>query len=137
MKKEYILYYFDKVFKGKADPEAFEQAKNSLFNVVVSKDSDFAITNLRKFAVSYYSICREIKRNLNQNIEIANSKYSKKTNLLTKLKLKKELKSLHNFNMDACKFYNTFYKAFGVHLADIKQSAEIEKIIEDRKNGVW
>ncbi len=129
MKKEYILYYFDLSFKDKVDTNIFNEAKNHLFNLVVSyEDLNIEDLELRNFTKKYYEIHDIAERKLKRVEDLTKSDYFKSLSLFKRLNLKRNLKSCRNLYSNFGKFDSMFYKIFGISLVKVIDSINCEKI---------
>ena len=129
MKKEYILYYFDLSFKDKVDTNIFNEAKNHLFNLVVSyEDLNIEDLELRNFTKKYYEIHDFAERKLKRVEDLTKSDYFKSLSLFKRLNLKRNLKSCRNLYSNFGKFDSMFYKTFGISLVKVIDSINCEEI---------
>lgn len=135
MKKEYLMYYFDKCFKGKVDVEQFNVAKNDLFFLLVySKDESVLNTKLKKFINLYHYFCDDIQGKLDSMEEVANSGRYQCFSMVKKLSYKKHINNYKKALKNAEKFYASLVDVFGLAILNMKDTENAEEVVEQKNN---
>ena len=122
MKKEKIVNYFDKCFKGKVDISQFNNAKNYLF-YLIADICGVDIKNslaLRMFAKTYNEMHYYVEKDLDaQENAINNEIFFNSLNFIQKMSYKRELKKLRKTYFNFGKFNYAFFEVFGISLVKV------------------
>ena len=136
MKKEYIFYYYAKIFKGNIDEGLFDAGHARLLNIIIEKNLTLENENLKSFTEIYYEICNRMLQKIEGLEEIVFG-VNNDLGLVKKLKNKYKLKAMKKSYYNALEFAEVFATLFGVRFIDVKKFNQIEKIIDHSNNGVW
>ena len=136
MKKEKIVNYFDKCFKGVYDKDLFNYSKCYLCPFAVTKDVNIANASLKSFTKNFYEMCAKIEKDLVAAEEYIHSDLFANSKLVLKIRHKKYLEKLQKQYNNIAKFKAMFFATFSISLVKINESLNCEEFIKRNKKTI-